>query len=75
MMTNNTSTAEIIDNGISCLVEKLGLIETERFISVLLREKSDYTKWRRRYFDDVSSEDFNAAAVAYGKAHPLNPST
>lgn len=68
---NNASTAEIMDIGISCLIEKLGTIETERFISVLLREKSDYTKWRQRYFADVSSDEFHNAAVAYGKANPL----
>lgn len=68
---NNTSTAEIMDIGINCLVEKLGTIETERFISVLLREKSDYTKWRRQYFADVRSDEFHDAAVTYGKANPL----
>ncbi len=67
---NNASTAEIMDIGINCLIEKLGTIEAERFISVLLREKSDYTKWRQRYFADVNSDEFHNAAVAYGKANP-----
>ncbi len=71
MATNNASTAEIMDRGISCLIEQLGMIETERFISVLLREKSDYTKWRQRYFADLSSDEFHTAAVEYGKANPL----
>ena len=72
MMTmNNASTAEIMDMGISCLIKNLGTIETEQFISVLIREKSDYTKWRQQYFADVSSDDFHEAAVAYGKANPL----
>ena len=71
MVMNNASTAEIMDRGISCLIEQLGMIETERFISVLLREKSDYTKWRQRYFADVSSDEFHPAAVEYGRANPL----
>lgn len=71
MVMNNASTAEIMDRGISCLIEQLGMIETERFISVLLREKSDYTKWRQRYFADVSSDEFHTAAVEYGRANPL----
>ena len=69
-LMNNASTAEIMDIGINCLIEKLGTIEAERFISVLLREKSDYTKWRQRYFADVNSDEFHNAAVAYGKANP-----
>ena len=65
------STAEIMDAGMTCLIEKLGIVEAERFISILIREKSDYTKWRRRYFKDVSSDDFHAAALSYGKENPL----
>ena len=58
-------------NAMTCLIEKMGVIEAERFVSILIREKSDYTKWRQRYFDNVSSDDFHAAAIAYGKSHPL----
>lgn len=68
----SNSTVEIIDKGMSCLIEKLGVVETEQFISVIMREKFDYTKWQRRKFDNVSSEEFNQAAVAYGKEHPFN---
>lgn len=69
----NTSTAEILDRGISCLLETLGAVETERFISVIMREKFDYTEWRKQYFDDMSADEFNKAAVAYAKTHPFQP--
>ena len=65
---NNTSSSEIMDRGINCLIEQLGIIETEQFISVLLREKSDYTKWRQQYFADVNSDEFYTSALEYGKA-------
>ena len=71
MTTSNTSANEIMDIGINCLIEKLGTVDTERFISIIIRERSDYTKWRQRYFADISSDDFHEAAVAYGKANPL----
>jgi len=54
---SNVSTAEIMDRGINCLLEKLGSVETERFISVRIRERFDYTKWRRQYFDDVDAKN------------------
>ena len=38
-------TAEVMKLGMDCLLENLGVIDTERFISTLLREKSDYTLW------------------------------
>ena len=34
-------------------------------------DKSDYIKWRQKYFDNVSSEDFQAAAVDYARNNPL----
>ena len=71
MTTSSTSSNEIMDLGISYLIEKLGTVDTERFISTIIREKSDYTKWRARYFSDLSSDEFQEAAVAYGKANPL----
>ena len=69
----NTSTAEIMDKGFKCLLENLGVIETERFIATINRERFDYTKWRQEHYDEIFPEDFNAAAVEYAKAHPFKP--
>lgn len=49
----------------------MGIIEAERFISVLIKEKTDYTKWRQQYFCDVSSDEFHEDAVEYANANPL----
>ena len=38
------STVEIMDKGINCLLENLGTMETERFISAIIRERFDYTQ-------------------------------
>lgn len=43
------------------------------FISVIIRERFDYTKWRKLHFDGLSADEFNDAAVVYGKAHPFKP--
>ena len=65
------STAEIMDTGMNCLLENLGVIGAEKFISAVLRERGDYTKWRKKYFDGVDLETFHREAVEYGKAHPF----
>ena len=36
------SDIEIMNRGIHCLLEKLGVVETERFIAVINRERFDY---------------------------------
>jgi hypothetical protein len=65
------NTAEIIDKGMNCLLERLGVIETEQFISVILRERFDYTKWQRGHFDSMNSEEFKQAALRYAKQNPF----
>ncbi|MBQ8919744.1 MAG: hypothetical protein IJ056_06540 [Acidaminococcaceae bacterium] len=65
------NTAEIMEKGMTCLLENLGTVETEHFISVIIRERFDYTKWRKEYFGDASVEELNAAAAAYAQEHPV----
>lgn len=68
------STAEVMARGMSCLVDNLGLIEAEEFISVIMREHFDYTKWQREYFDRMSAEELHRRAVDYERNHPYNGS-
>ncbi len=65
------STVELMDIGMKYLIERLGLIDAERFISMIIRERSDYTKWRQHYFGEMTSEEFHEAAMEYGKTHSL----
>ena len=67
----NTTEAEIRQLGMEYLVEKLGIIDTERFISKLLRERFDYTEWRKKYFADTDLETFLNEAEEFDKAHPF----
>ena len=60
MATNSMSSTELLDKGITCLIEKMGVIEAERFISIIIREKSDYTKWRQRYFENTDPDTFHS---------------
>jgi hypothetical protein len=39
--------AEIRSHGIQLLTNALGVVEAERFIVLLNRERFDYTKWRQ----------------------------
>lgn len=50
--------------GMEALMEKLGLVEAERFIMLVKREPFDYTKWREDQFNDKSVETIFAEAAA-----------
>ena len=67
----NTTDAEIRQFGMECLVKTLGIIDAERFISNLLRERFDYTEWRKKYFADVDLETFLNEAVDFDKKNPF----
>lgn len=64
------STAELMSKGMKCLKEQMGIVEAERFISVIIREKFDYTKWQREYFDTKTAEEISEGAVRFEKEHP-----
>ena len=52
------SVTVIRKEGMECLVKSLGVLETEVFISSLLRESFDYTEWQREYFSNMALDDF-----------------
>ena len=51
------SDEELKLKGYEALREKLNLVEVERFISIIQREKFDYTEWRKTLFEDMTIED------------------
>jgi len=59
------------DSGMKILKEKLGLMEAERFVTLILREPFDYTKWRQDFvkeFEDMSVEEVSKLAMqSYAK--------
>ena len=65
------TTTEILIKGMQCLVENLGIVEAEQFVSAVKREKFDYTKWQRLYFDEIPVHQLHKEAVEYGRLHPF----
>ncbi|MBR2208075.1 MAG: hypothetical protein IJ859_04620 [Synergistaceae bacterium] len=64
------NTVDIMNKGMQCLVENIGVLEAEQFISVIMREKFDYTKWQREFYDHMDAGEFHKRAVEYAKEHP-----
>ena len=56
----------LLDKGMECLLENLGLVEAERFIALINTDPFDYTKWRQKHlFKDMTVEDISKAAMEY----------
>lgn len=61
----STSAIEIMNKGMNCLTRQLGVVEAEKFISILIREKFDYTKWQESLFDNMTPEQINEDMKQY----------
>jgi len=53
---------EIKVKGLRVLIESLGELEAERFISLMMREPFDYTKWQRSLLTDKTMREISSSA-------------
>lgn len=53
--------------GMNILIERLGKVDAERFISLIIREPFDYTKWQENLFEDLTVEELSEKAMEYVK--------
>jgi len=49
--------------GMKVLINGLGKVEAERFISLIIREPFDYTEWQRGLFNDLSVRELSTLAM------------
>jgi len=67
----NSSAAVIMEKGANVLIQHLGVLDTEQFISTLLKEPFDYTEWSREYFANYNPDQFLKDAIEYDKSNPV----
>lgn len=54
---------EIKLQGMEALVQSLGEVEAERFISLMQREPFDYTRWQRTLWDSKTVTELSQRAM------------
>ena len=55
----------IKNEGMKVLIEHLGKVEAERFISLIIREPFDYTKWQNKLWEGKTVKEISDAAMKY----------
>ena len=55
--------AVIRQEGMDVLIEKLGKVDAERFITLIIREPFDYTKWLENLFEDLTVRELSEKAM------------
>jgi len=60
------NSAVLLDRGMECLMDNLGLVEAERFIALINAEPFDYTEWRKEnLFKDILVPELSRAAMEF----------
>jgi hypothetical protein len=52
------------NEGMKVLINNLGRVDAERFISLIIREPFDYTEWQRDLFNDMSVKELSNLAMS-----------
>ena len=67
----NRSSIDVMNRGMQCLMEKLGIVEAGQFIYLVKAEQLDYTKWQREHFDEMSKDETEAKMLDYEQKNPF----
>ncbi len=54
--------SQILTRGMEALKTSIGIVEAEKFISLVIRESGDYTEWRKQLFEGSSLDEINNKA-------------
>jgi hypothetical protein len=54
--------SEIIDTGFKSIFSSLNMVDAERFIMLIKRDKFDYTEWQKNLWGDESVESLSKKA-------------
>jgi hypothetical protein len=64
---NTITDTELKILGMETLIEALGEVMAEKFITLINREQFDYTEWQKSLWNDQSVEELSKAAMARRK--------
>jgi hypothetical protein len=62
-MTTMTDT-EVKQKGLGALLDALGEVDAERFITLLNRDPFDYTVWQRNIFENMDINQISSKAMS-----------
>lgn len=64
-MTLTIADTELKVTGFELLSRHLGLVEAERFVALIQRDRFDYTAWRQTLFTEMSGEEISRQAMTF----------
>ena len=66
---SSMKTDVLVQKGMNSLIDTLGVVDAERFIVFLNREKPNYDTWREKYFGKMSRKEYEKKLFNFTKKH------
>ena len=58
-------------SAMKCLIDNFGIVDAERFISLIIREPFDYTRWQENLYEGMTIEELSEKAMKYRKKREI----
>lgn len=71
MSENNIA---LVSKCMDILCSQVGIVDAERFIYIMRSEAFDYTKWQRDHYDNISTDELDAAVDRFSAEHEFKGS-
>ena len=55
-------------SAVKCLIENFGVVQTERFIALIIKEPFDYTKWQGDLYSEMTVDELFDSASNWKKS-------
>lgn len=66
-MISTTADNIVVEKGMRSLINAMGVVDAERFIAIMNREKANYDDWRTSYFGKMTPEEYEKGLLEFEK--------
>ena len=66
-MISTTAENIVVEKGMRSLINAMGVVDAERFIAIMNREKANYDDWRTSYFGKMTPEEYEKGLLEFEK--------
>ena len=71
-MSSYTAESAVIERGMRLLLDGLGIVDAERFLAFMNRDKNNYDIWHEKYFEKMMTDEYKKELYAFSKAKRAN---
>ncbi len=66
-MISTTADNIVVEKGMRSLINAMGVVDAERFIAIMNREKANYDDWKTSYFGKMTPEEYEKGLLEFEK--------